>query len=391
MKPAAVVFRSRWVAGGAERYLFDIGAALADSLDVRYAAIGEKPTDQVLELLGRRELTEAFDSWPADAREIERRVRPFDHFVNAASGLLLAGRSRRNWLVVFSPGPPEGRVWPRLRRNATRILCRTLRSGLLPSRVASRVNRRYALHPDGSVAGNLRTYDRVIAISRYVSEAVRRRWGVDSEVLYPGIDTTRFLSGSRRANAILSVGRFAPYGNEKLHAVMIDAFRVVNATRPNWTLHLVGGLEDSPLCRRYLSALRERAAGLPVAFHPNLDEPSLRSLYSACELYWHAAGMGVDPIREPDKVEQFGITVVEAMAAGTIPLVFGVGGVLETVEHGRSGYHWRTVDELIATTAALLVSAELRQAIRWRAVRRSRDFELALLGDRVRAWTETSE
>jgi len=45
-------------------------------------------------------------------------------------------------------------------------------------------------------------------------------------------------------------------------------------------------------------------------------------------------------------MEHFGITPVEAMAAGCVPIVYRGGGLTETVTKD-SGFTWKTIDELI--------------------------------------------
>ena len=79
-------------------------------------------------------------------------------------------------------------------------------------------------------------------------------------------------------------------------------------------------------------------------------------------MLWHAAGFGEDPSSHPDRFEHFGIAVVEAMAAGIVPIVFGAAGPAEIVRHGVDGYHWNTVDELIEVTERIAADqAEWKQ------------------------------
>jgi glycosyltransferase involved in cell wall biosynthesis len=51
--------------------------------------------------------------------------------------------------------------------------------------------------------------------------------------------------------------------------------------------------------------------------------------YKKSKIYWHAAGYGIDQWQQPEKVEHFGITTVEAMAAGCVPIVINKGGQKE--------------------------------------------------------------
>lgn len=386
MKPTVAIFRIAWVAGGAERYLTDLGEALEPLADVRFGTLQQEPPEGALRLLGRESALPRFEAWPADSLAIERRTRDFDLFINAASGLLVAGHARRDWLVVFSPGPPQRRLWPRLRRTATRILCRAIRTRLGTELTPARTMRRWALHPIASERASLATYERVIAISDYAAGAITRRWGIASDVLHPGVDTSFFSMGSARAESILSVGRFASYGNQKQHAHLIEMFRRVHARNPGWTLVLAGSVEDSAPCRRYLAELREQAADLPVDFRVDVSLSALRDLYSSTCLYWHATGLGVNPIRDPDRVEQFGIVLVEAMASGVIPIAYNAGGVSEIIQHGRSGFLWRQNEELVEITDRLIRCPALRAELASEGRARSGQFELGTFREKVRAW-----
>ena len=57
-------------------------------------------------------------------------------------------------------------------------------------------------------------------------------------------------------------------------------------------------------------------------------------------------------------MEHFGIVIVEAMAAGCIPLVFNGGGVTEIVDHKENGYAWDSEKELLDFTNKLLTLSE---------------------------------
>ena len=62
----------------------------------------------------------------------------------------------------------------------------------------------------------------------------------------------------------------------------------------------------------------------------------------------------------PERFEHFGIAVVEAMAAGAVPVVFAAAGPAEIVRHGVDGFHWKTLDELQSFTRQLMNDEELR-------------------------------
>ncbi|MCA1602183.1 MAG: glycosyltransferase, partial [Acidobacteria bacterium] len=71
-------------------------------------------------------------------------------------------------------------------------------------------------------------------------------------------------------------------------------------------------------------------------------------------IFWHAAGYGEDESTRPIFVEHFGISTVEAMAAGCVPVVINKGGQREIVQHGVNGFLWDTLEELKEYTAMLM-------------------------------------
>ena len=59
-------------------------------------------------------------------------------------------------------------------------------------------------------------------------------------------------------------------------------------------------------------------------------------------------------------MEHFGITTVEAMAAGCVPVVINKAGQREIVEDGVSGFLWNTWGELKDRTQLLAEDGNLR-------------------------------
>jgi O-antigen biosynthesis protein len=157
---------------------------------------------------------------------------------------------------------------------------------------------------------------------------------------------------TRNRNIILGVGRIFIGGHTKRHDVMIEAFRtMVNQGHNEMELHIAGALHPEQQHREYFLQLQEMARGLPVIFHLNPSRQELDELYRAALVYWHAAGFGIDIAVSPEKCEHFGITVVEAMSAGCIPVVAGQGGPAELVESGRTGFYFGDIAELAAITS----------------------------------------
>jgi glycosyltransferase involved in cell wall biosynthesis len=229
-----------------------------------------------------------------------------------------------------------------------------------------------------------RSYDQILAISRFTQYWIERRWSVPSEIIFPPVDTSCFWSGAKRP-IILSVGRFFEGSHNKKHLPMIQAFRALcDAGLQGWEYHLAGGCDEAmPEHRAYLEQIRAAAAGYPIVLHVNAPFAELQQLYSESRLFWHATGYGEDENRDPDSFEHFGITTVEAMAAGCVPVVIAKAGQIETVVSDESGLLWHTLDELQAQTRRLIGDPALAARLSAGALQRSRQFEIGAFARRV--------
>ena len=193
---------------------------------------------------------------------------------------------------------------------------------------------------------SVNTYNAVWTNSRFSQEWIGRYWKRGSSVLYPPVDAGRFRPGPKKQQ-ILSVGRFFAGQHNKKHGFMVRAFReMVDAGLSGWELHLAGGSMLGEAHQRYLAGLRELAKGYPIFIRTDVDAQDLARLYSESAIYWHASGYGENEERNPERFEHFGITTVEAMAAGCVPVVISKGGQPEIVQHERTGMLWQTMDQL---------------------------------------------
>ena len=234
---------------------------------------------------------------------------------------------------------------------------------------------------------HLDSYDRVLANSRYTQDWIERLWRRPSDVLYPPVT---LVEPGEKDPVIVSVGRFflPGTGHNKKQLEMVGAFRslVESGGADGWEYHLVGGC--SPEHRPYLEAIRAAAEGLPVVVHADAPGAELRALYARASIFWHAAGLGEDPDRHPDRYEHFGITTVEAMSAGAVPVVIDAAGQVEIVDQGVSGYRFAGIDGLVAHTLHLIADPEWRATMGAAARRRAESFGWDVFRGRLRAVVE---
>jgi glycosyltransferase involved in cell wall biosynthesis len=175
-----------------------------------------------------------------------------------------------------------------------------------------------------------RTYrlaDRIICISEDSRDILARKYRIPAgkmAVIPPGVDTSRFFPMQeiqKRRNSLLYVGRI---DRRKGVDFLIRAMPEVARRIPDVVLHVGGTGKDLPLLKSYVRAQRlERN----VEFLGFIPEDSLNTWYNR-----------VQCAVVPSVFEGFGLTVVEAMAAGTCVIGTRVDSIRRIIREGASGY-----------------------------------------------------
>lgn len=244
----------------------------------------------------------------------------------------------------------------------------------------------FPMHPNhvAEAWGRLEGYDLVVVYSNFVKGGYLKAAADVSErapavaILAAPVPNKFDPYGSQRVpGRIMSVGRFASGGHCKRQDTLVSAFRklVDVSARNDLELHLVGTVGADPDTRQYLAGIRRMAAGLPVYFHLNAPPSTVRHLYQSSTAYWHAAGYGVWENFYPERLEHFGISVIEAMSAGTVPFACANGGPTEVIVNGVNGFTWGSPDDLTLKTLGLLsMSAAQLDRMRWQAAQDASPF-----------------
>jgi glycosyltransferase involved in cell wall biosynthesis len=198
------------------------------------------------------------------------------------------------------------------------------------------------------------------SLSVFAQSWVRRRWDVETEVLYPPNDLA--FPEVPKENAIVSVGRFTTTTVSKAQDELVRLFRdrlARGAGEQAWTYYCLGQIGDMPSDRDYFARVQREALGHPIPVEGDVSRDRLKSLMARSRIFWHGAGLDVDEERAPHLCEHFGLVTVEAMAAGAVPVVIRRGGQREIVRHGIDGFLCDTFDEMAAQTQRLIDDAEL--------------------------------
>ena len=229
--------------------------------------------------------------------------------------------------------------------------------------------------PSITKSSDLMSYKKIITISQFCRKWIRRYWKLDAEVLYPPVNTKSFFSAKQKKNIILHVGRFFVTGHSKKQLELVAAFKKLSKKKgtKDWELHFVGSLAEGKTHQEYLHLVQSQAVGHKIFFHINSPHEELRKLFSEAKLYWHATGFGENEEEDPILFEHFGITTVEAMASGCVPVVINAGGQKEIVKVG-TGFKWDSIDELVNYSLQLIKDKKLLKACSLEAIKRSKYF-----------------
>ena len=174
------------------------------------------------------------------------------------------------------------------------------------ARIAARVLRPCLAAWDRVTA---RRPDVLIANSQTVRNRIRRYWRRDAEVIHPPVNVDEFELSTRDDGFLLVASRLLAYRRLDL---AVGAARSLSRQ-----LVIVGyGPERSRL---------EAIGGPTVRFTGHLPRAELLDLFARCHAYLLPGE------------EDFGISPVEAMAAGKPVVAFGRGGATETVVDGVTG------------------------------------------------------
>lgn len=202
--------------------------------------------------------------------------------------------------------------------------------------------------------------------SVFTQSVIDRAWGIQPQVLYPSVDLNEFknqVEWQNRDKKIVHVGRFFTQLHSKRQDVMIELFKQWYNHTPeaqDWSFTLLGSVED----QKYVDECKKQAVGYPISFILNASRQDVVRELSESKIYWHATGYDIDEVYTPEGVEHFGISTLEAMAAGCIPIVHNKGGQREILGvPDLTKLLWDTMQQAkqITSTIAQANSAEIEK------------------------------
>jgi len=163
----------------------------------------------------------------------------------------------------------------------------------------------------------------VLANSHFTADAVKREFRIDPLVLYPPVDIHPFKKETQKTkkDLVLTISRFSSEkGLEKIPAV---------AKSVNAKFVVLGSLFSEELYRKVSSLIRKNNVSDKVILIPDAPVAVKVEFLKQAKVYFHTAPL-----------EHFGISIIEGMGAGCIPIVSDSGGPREFVPN-----MWRYKDE----------------------------------------------
>lgn len=236
------------------------------------------------------------------------------------------------------------------------------------------------------------SYQLFISNSEYTNHWTEAMWQIGDRktIIYPPVFAEKEIIGkyqeSKKQNIIMSVGRFFVGAHSKKQLDLVKFFVNHQEVFKNYEYHLAGAVATYQEDVDYLNQIKELAATVDNVFiHENCPFDELMDLYSRAKIFWHGTGYGVNENEQPEKMEHFGITPVEAMSYGVIPVVINKGGPKETVVDGEIGYCWNTEEECVSKTKLLIEDDELRRKMAVKAAERAKEYSIEKFFERHRS------
>lgn len=199
------------------------------------------------------------------------------------------------------------------------------------------------------------------ANSKYTAGQCQQQWGLEAKHIYIPISESFMPLRKRRwishCSRIVAPSQYADKGHQQM--IMAFLAGIMRGDLADWQFHIVGSVD--PGMEEYLKYLKAHSQGYPIHFHLEATDDDIMAVLGLSSFYWHMTGITMKEI--PGAQEHLGLTPIEAMAAGAVPICHKSGGLPETVHQSQTGFLVDSPGELLDVTIGLI-----RQPNVWAAV-----------------------
>lgn len=157
--------------------------------------------------------------------------------------------------------------------------------------------------------------------SKFTRDKIREKWDRDALVLYPPVDSHLYNSlvekYQKREDLVVTISRFELDKNLELipwlasRTTQTAKFAIVGSTNSE---------NSSRIINRIIADSKKLSVSEKILIFQNASQLQKQELLARAKILFH-----------PKKYEPFGISIVEGMAAGCIPITYDFGGPKEFV------------------------------------------------------------
>ena len=149
----------------------------------------------------------------------------------------------------------------------------------------------------------------ILTNSQYTANLIRESMGREAIVINPSVNIDKFTTPiAKQRNGVVSVGVISP------HKKYPDLCEVMTQIKTPYTI--MGKMMLS-FEKKHYDMLQAKYPNVHIM--PNVSEQTMKDKLWTSKVYLHG------------KIEDFGISIVEAVVAGCIPIVPDGGGIRETI------------------------------------------------------------
>jgi glycosyltransferase involved in cell wall biosynthesis len=160
----------------------------------------------------------------------------------------------------------------------------------------------------------------LISNSKYVHDSIKSKFGKDSEIIYPPVDLNEFCFGNKE-NKIVTIGRFS---EEKNLEFGINVMKEID-----YEYDIIGNTKTKSNMLYYerLESKIKKEKLDKINLLKNIPRNELISTLNKAKVYFHCSR------------ETFGISVIESIAAGCLPIVPDNSAHKETIPFEELRYN----------------------------------------------------
>jgi len=343
LRAALTVYNANFLGGG-NKFTAALATSLAGAGFNIALCAGNRP------IPGRchRELLEVRRLYTARPLRPTRRAKLYSSTALVALALKRCMKNFRPDIVINADSPPA--VFSLIRKEKTKFIQYVHWPTELQAYRHSMLLELYRAFYWGLHYRALRRLDAAVCNSQFTGNIARIMWRSEVpadrfHVIYPPADVTKFQSiYVDRKKKICYVGRL---DENKGIDIVIDAYLKVHENHPDLELEIAGAVNPGDVyTTAYYPKLRDKVFKLAkreITLRLNPSDDEIVNIYKSSRIFANY-----------NPGEHLGICLIEAQAAGTVPIAAKGGGQIETVDDGETGFLVKDREEMADRMELLL-------------------------------------